>query len=177
MLEAPPPVAPPRVANLLVVLLRSYLNLGVDQVTVYNQKWKIPADSRLYLSIAFLMSRAYAGGTTYADSADRSQLVETTTLNVMEAYTVNIMSRSQEAFNRRHEVTMAFGSTAAEQMAEANDLKLARLPIGFTDISRQEGTSMLGRYACTVNVLSAQKQSRVVESYVTFPTPTLLINP
>lgn len=174
------PAMPPRTLNLVVGLIRDYLGLASDQVVVYNQKWKVPSDDRIYITVGLLAAKCYASYTTtepFTDAQGRSGLKEITTLNSQEALSVNILSRGQAAVLRRDEVVLAFGSTMAEQLAEANQLKFGSLPVGYVDLSTLEGTAMVNRYGITVNVLCARTQERVIEYFSQFQTPALVIEP
>src|ERR1700694_5513757 len=94
--------------NNVVELIRSFMNLELDQVVLYNPNWTVPSDDRLYITVAFLAGRPYGGSRTYAMNDAATQLVETTTLNSREDYSINIYSRTDEALRRKEEMLMAF---------------------------------------------------------------------
>lgn len=175
MTPAAPVAAPPRTLNLIVGLIRSYMGLARDQVVIYNQKWKIPADDRVYISVGYLNIKPYGGSSTTEPTAEG--LKEITTLNSQETLSINVMSRSQEAILRKDEVILAFRSTAGQQLCEANSIKLGQLPVSFVNLSVQEGTAILNRFNVTINALVARVQERIIEYYDQFPTPALTIEP
>lgn len=175
MTPAAPVAPPPKLINLIVGLIRDYMSLDRDQVVLYNQKWKIPADSRLYISVGMLAIKFYAPCTAH-EPCDEG-LKEIVSVNSQETYSINVMSRSQEALERNNEVIMAFNSTMGQQLCDAQSVKLARLPLGMNNISQVEGTAILNRFVCTITALCARSQERIVQYYDKFQTTELVINP
>lgn len=171
---APQPMKP-RTINLIVGLIRSYMGLTAEQVVVYNQKWKIPADGRIYVTVGYLAQKPFAPARTYEDTA--TGLKEVVTVNSQETFSINIYSRSEDAVTKKDEIVMAFGSTAAQQLCEANSIKLASLPVGMIDLSSRDGTAILNRFAVTITALVARSQERIVAYYDKFQPAGLLINP
>lgn len=171
--------AEPRTLNLIVGLLRSYMGLEAPQVVVYNQKWKVPSDNRLYITVGLLAFKPYGNSTITATFTDTngSGLKEVSTLHSQESVSVNMFSRSEEAVDRRGEPILAFGSTEAAQLCDRYAIKFGRLPVAMTDLSGVEGAARLNRYVATINLLCARKQERVVQYFDKFPAPTLVINP
>lgn len=174
---------PPRTINLLVGLIREYMGLDADQVVIYNQKWRIPADNRLYVVVAYLAQKPYGANTTYETFGQTQEkptgagLKEVTVVNSQETFTINVYSRGEQALLRKDEIVMALASTAAQQLCEANSIKLGKIPVGMTDLSGLDGAAILNRFAVTINTLCARSQERVVQYYDQFPTPGLVINP
>lgn len=173
----------PRTINLIVGLLRAYMGLQPDQVVVYNQKWRIPADDRLYLTVGYLAVKPY-GNTldlvpfTQGEGENAvNGLKEVSALASQETFSINVYSRSEAAIVRKDEVLLAFGSTQAAQLCDANGIKLARLPLGFTDLSSVEGAARLNRFVVTIVALCTRTQERVVQYFDKFQTTGLIVNP
>lgn len=162
--------------NLLVQIIRSFLNVANDQVVVYNQGWKIPADRRLYVSVGLLATRPFGSSRSYEDSPDGTKLLEVITLNAQEVFSINIYSYDAEAIQRKDEVIMSFNSTNAQQVMEEFSFKLASLPQSLTDLSELEGAARLYRFQANVAVLRARRKENVVQYYDKFQQPSLVIN-
>lgn len=182
MPEAPVlPVSRPRTINLIVGLIRSYMELEAEQVVVYNQKWRIPNDDRLYVTVAYLAQKPFGPCTSYekfgGTPGNPAGLKEVVTVNSQETFSINVYSRNEDAVQRKDEVVMALNSTAAQQLCEANSIKLGRIPVGMSDLSGQEGTAIVNRFALTINALVARSREKVVEYYDKFQPTGLLINP
>lgn len=171
----------PRTINLIVGLIRAYMGLAAEQVVVYNQKWRIPSDNRLYITVGYLAQKPYAAETTFENFGGPGQpaagLKEIVSVNSQETFSINAMSRGQEVIERKDELVMALASTAAQQLCEANSIKLGRIPVAMTDVSGLDGAAILNRFVVTINALCARRQERVVQYFDQFPTPGLVINP
>lgn len=180
-----PPAAQPDTLNLIVILLREFMGLAADQAVVYNQKWKIPADDRLYCSISQVAEKIYSNESDTFDGTDGVDgkgvpvpaLIEQTVVRTSTIIGVDIYSRSQEAKNRRFEVVGALTSIYGQQLAEKYSMRLGQIPATFVNISRKEGTAILNRYHIAFSVMRAIASRRVVEYFSTFPNPALIVNP
>lgn len=174
---------PPRTVNLLVGLIRSYMGLKANQVVVYNQKWRIPNDDQIYITVGYLAQKPYGANAvfeTFGQTPAKPRgagLKEVISVNSQETFTINAYSRGDEVVLRKDEIVMALASTAAQQLCEANSIKLGKIPVSMTDISGLDGTSMMNRFVVTINALCARSQERVVEYFDEFPNPGLVINP
>lgn len=165
--------------NRIVELLRGFMELKPARCMLYNQRWKLPEDDGIYVTVALLTSKPYGSTKSYETSLDGSALLEIIELRIQETYSINIFSRSQDALNRKEEVVMAFNSTAAQQMCEAHALKLATLPVSFVDTSLLEGAARLNRYTVTMAILRGTSKTNIVQYFDHFDNPPrkLLINP
>lgn len=174
-----PPVFTPRTINLLVGLIRDFIGLAIDQVVVYNQKWKIPNDNRLYVSIGILSETPYGTQKSQEDriKGEATISVEVLAVNVQETFSINIFSRGQAAVDFKELVLLAFSSQAAQQLCEANSIKLGTLPVSFVDLSSVEGTARLNRFGLTINALSSRKTERIIQVFDQFQPTGLVINP
>ena len=171
-----PPISP---INQIINGLRTFMKLRDNQVVLYNQKWKMPNDDGIYITVALLDTKPYGNQREYRDNDDLTALLEVLTVYTRETYSIHIFSQSQEAMNRKEEVLFFLNSTAAQQAQEASGFKLATLPVSFVDTSETEGASRLNKYTCTVNLLRATSRENVVQYYDKFPNSekNLLINP
>lgn len=162
---------------LLAGLLASQMNLAVTpkgRVFLYNQKWDIPPDDGLFIVINRTGEKVLSSNLEYANDPVSGDLNEIKTTNRQEVYTINLFSRNADAINREHEVTFAFHSTAAQQMAEKYSLQIAPVPLSVNDVSALEASARLNRTAVTIRVLRAYSLTSAVQSYNSFPTAPLL---
>lgn len=152
-------------AKLLVDLLESQLGLqGQSRVVIYNQKWHIPEDEGLYVVVRYLWSKPFGCGRIYSDDL-RAGFIETLGMNMQEHYSVEVLSRGSEARVRKHEVLFAFNGTEAQQMQEANSLKLGNLSTAMRDTSYQDGSAIVYRYAIELNILRAYEITRSTDYF------------
>ncbi len=169
----------PATQSLIAGLLRAYLGLETDQVAVYNQKWKVPADARLYLVVSSVgPQRAFGAMTRQYDSTDGKQLLEDASVSSREMIGVDLYSAGQAAVDQKEQVLAALASTAMQQLCEAYSIKVARIPITFVDASEVEGTTRLNRFHLAFAVLRTRTTTRTIAYYSDFTgQPALAINP
>ncbi len=179
------------ILKVLVAILRSEMDLAADQVVIYNQRWLVPSDFRLYVSINLTGSRPYGVNRGYkarrvvnTPTESRCVLDEELSINSQDIVTINAYSSTAKdgscaARARRNEVVMALNSTFAEQQQERYGFSIGRVPLSYVDVSEGEGTEMLTRYALTYNVLYAQSASKPVEfiDQVIFGKTTPVLQP
>lgn len=158
-------------------ILKTELNLKPDQVILYNQKFDIPADYRMYLSLSILGAKNFAGYTDYFADPVSGELVETQVVNRQEMISILAYSRSDEARTRNWEIPAALVSAYSQQLQEENSVKIGTLPVSMNDVSEVEGTDRLNRYVLTFMVLAAYKKEKSVQYFDTFASPTLIVNP
>lgn len=161
--------------KLLRGLLVTELGLAADRAFVYNSKWNIPPDDGLFALVSFERAKPYSTSLWYEDTP--AGLTEVQETAVQETYAIDLFSRSTEARDRRHEVVFALNSTAAQQMCEANAMKLSDIPSSFLDLSQVEASARLNRFQLTFNVLRLQRREKVAPYYNQFTDPTFLVEP
>ena len=164
---------------LLASLLASQMNLPVTpngRIFLYNQKWNIPPGDGLFISVNFTGEKVFGSDLTYANNPVTDVLEETKTVNTRETYTINLFSRNVEAITRKHEVTFAFHSTAAQQLCETNSMQIAPVPSSVVDTSSIEASAELNRTSITITVLRAYSQTNNAQFFDTFNTAALLTN-
>lgn len=157
-------------------ILQAELVLKDDQVLLYNQKFDIPPDDRLYLSLAVMGSRTFGASTRYVANPVSQDLEETQNVNRQEMYSLMFYSRSSAARTRNWEVPAALVSTYAQQMQETHGIKIAQVPTAMLDISEVDGTARLNKYSLTFNVLAAYTKTKPTQYFDQFATPAILTN-
>lgn len=162
--------------KILADIILKELTLKPDQVLLYNQKFDIPPDYRMYVSLSVLGTKNFAGYPDYDPDPITGDLVETQVVNRQEMISILVYSRSDEARTRNWEIPAALVSTYSEQQQEANSIKIGTLPTAVMDVSEVEGTARLNRYALTFMVLAAYKKQKPVEFYDTFQQPAIFTN-
>lgn len=158
-------------------ILRSELDLKPDQVLLYNQKFDIPPDYRMYINLSILGTKNFAGYPDYETDPNTGDLVETQVVNRQEMISILVYSRSDEARTRNWEIAAAMVSAYSQQLQEKYSLKIGTLPVSVTDVSEVEATDRLNRYALTFMVLAAYKRQKPVQYFDTFASPNLIVNP
>ncbi len=171
--------------NRICDLIQESMNLDQKQVVTYNQMIPIPPDDRLFVAVGILDSQPYGAGLSYApglatvvDGVTTQPLVERQVLNWKETFSVNFMSRSNEARRRRKEIGFALWNTAAISSQEQFGYLIAPQPLSFVDASEGEGAGRLNRYVMTIATLSSHTRTGDVPYYDTFTgLPLLILQP
>lgn len=170
--------AAPATQSLITGLLRGYMELTKNQVVVFNQKWKIPPDDRIYITVASVgPQKPYGATVDQRLSDDGKQLLEDVAIPTREMIGVDIYSRSQDTVNRKEEILQALASTAAQQLCEQWALKIARIPLTFVDLSGVEGVARLNRFHLAFAVLRTRTKTSIIEYFDDFQKPALVIEP
>lgn len=157
-------------------ILRVSMGLKPDQVLLYNQKFRIPPDDRLYISVGVLGTKTFGASTHYGVDPLTGDLTETQRVNRQELLSVTLFSQSSEARTRNWEVPAALVSTYSEQQQEANSIKIAQTPVAMSDVSQVDGTARLNRYVLTIPVLAAYTKTQPTEYYSEFRQPEIFTN-
>ena len=177
----------PEIINLLVKLIREQLQLDNNHVVTYNQRIPIPPDDSIFVAVGLLGDKPYGHKISYEEGLVPASEVgepatvvlnEVQTQNVQQIYSIQIMSRNNDARARRQEILFALNSTQAEQLQEKYGFKIANIPVTFNDASIVEGASRLTRYAITFNELTAFSRIIPVNYYDNFAgSPELITQP
>jgi hypothetical protein len=163
--------------KLLVALLLAEMELKPEQVTIYNQKFDIPTDERLYINLGILGTKTFSARNHWEPDPVDGNLTEIQDINRQELISVLAYSRGPAARERNWEIPLVFSSIRAQQVMEANSFVIGRIPVAMNDVSEQDGTSRLNRYSFTISLLSAHQKIKAVDYYDSFPGPLLITNP
>ena len=161
--------------KVLAGILRIELGLKNDQVILYNQKFDIPPDERLYISIGLIGFKNFGSRNLHIGLADTDELTSQQGLNRQEVYSINVYSRGPDARTRNWEVVAALNSDTSQRWQETNSMRIATLPAAMSDVSEIEGTAILNRYALTVMALVSYQKTQSVPFFDTFETPPVLV--
>jgi hypothetical protein len=155
-------------------LIKDEMLLEDGQVMVYNNRFPIPPDTRLYITVGVMAVNAYASNTRTESRGD--DLYELQSVHQAETISINAFSASDEALLRKHEILMALNSTRAAQVCERHAMHIGRLPATFNDASYLETTAMLSRFALTFRVHRFHTKEKVINHYDQF-SKELITNP
>jgi hypothetical protein len=165
--------------KILVALLLAEMDLKPEQVTLYNQKFEIPTDERLYINLAVLGAKDFAVRNKWENDPISKELVEVQGINRQQLISVMVYSRGSAARERNWEIPLVFSSVRAEQAMAANSFSIGRLPTSMNDISDLDGTSRLNRYSLTFALQSRYEKVKPVPFYDQFDSnsPVIITNP
>ncbi len=130
-------------------VIQKYMGLSSDQIYIYNQKWDIPSDSRLYIAVGVMYSKPFASGKVYDTASGFEETIRVTTQTQLK---LDLLSRGMDALFRQDEVVMALKSDYSKRQQGLNGFMICNLPGQFNDLSGEEGASMLTRFNATANI-------------------------
>lgn len=158
------------VLGLLAHIIQIEMGLTPEQVTLYQQKFKVPNDEKVYVAVGMLTQKPYGSNRTYKDGGV-STLNEIVSTNWKCIAWVEIYSSTNLAFLRKEEIAAAINSTYSEQIQEANNFKIAKMPSQFTNISSEHGPGIPYRFNISVSLLytvSKEKSVPFFDNYEKF---------
>ena len=151
-------------------ILQTKLGLKAGRVMLYNQKYNIPKDDKIFIMVSEEDNDVYAASTNTMDTPDGSGYEERNDVLVRATAVIDVLSAGPEARERKHEVIMALNSIYSQQMQELNSLRIANLPVGFVNTSDLEASQMLNRFTIKFNILYRKSNKNSVDYYDKFKT-------
>lgn len=143
--------------QLVCDIIKNYMELDADQVYLWDQKVNIPKDSKLYIAVGIASCKPFGSSKSFA-SSDGLEAVQS--VNMLARLDINILSRGPAARDRKEEIVLAIGSVYAEQQQELNSFSIGKLPVGFVNLSQDDGAAIPYRFAISVNVQYAFTKSK-----------------
>lgn len=152
--------------SLFCSVIKEELNLDSSQVYIYNQKYSIPPDSKMYIAVGVGIVKPIGSVNREGDQYS----------SFKAALEVNILSKSEEALERKEEVLMALNSDFSKRLQAQNGFYIAPLSSQFNNLSETEGLSQVFRFNITVNIQYAITKLGNFDYYNQFNDNNILIN-
>lgn len=156
---------------ILADIIKNQLTLDNSQVFIYNQDYKLPETSGLFIVLVNDSSEIYSNSSRFIGDKTNSQ--EIINYLAREEYSINIMSKNSEARTRKEEVVMAFISNYAKEQQDKYQFKIAQIPNSFTNVSELEGAGMLNRFVINLSILTWKQQINSIPYYNQFTNQTI----
>ena len=135
--------------HLLCDIIQTRLGLASDQVILFNNKFTVPNDSRLYVAVSPLTPRVFGSSNKYDPNQPSNSLQS---VNVVCPCDVAIYSRSTEALLRKEEVVMAFDSNYARNQQAVNSFYVGKVSPNIVTIKGIEGSAIPYFFNIQVNI-------------------------
>jgi hypothetical protein len=158
-------------------IVETGLELDEGRVYIYNQKVVMPKDDGIFIPIKvtsvkpFGLSKKYTeGGTGYKESIS---------VNMQATLSIDIISKSTSALERKEEVLMALASDYSQRIQEKYSFKVGHLPAGgqFVNLSGLDGAAIPYRFNITINVLYAINKTKSVSYFDDFEDTSVVKEP
>jgi hypothetical protein len=157
------------VLGLLAHIIQTELELNMDQVQLYQQKFNVPNDNKVYIAVGMLTQKPYANKREYYENPDSLDLMEVVSTNWKCTAWIEIYSASNLAFLRKEEISAALFSTYSEQIQEANNFKIAKMPSQFTNISSAQGPGIPYRFNASVQLSFVTSKEKPIAYFEELP--------
>jgi len=120
------------------------------RINIYNQKFKIPDDDGVFVTIEYNSGKVLSSRSNFNFSGNNPESVD---LNTLENISIDIMSRNTDALRTKELFVMALNSYFSQGIQEKNGFKILRIaPIN--NLSDLEGSARLFRYEIPVNIFA-----------------------
>lgn len=148
--------------EILRKIIISQVELGDDRVMIYNGKYKIPADDKLFVYLEYKNGRIISNRIN--EFIDDGIFKSNQDLNVKESIAVGIFSRNLDALTAKEAIVMSLFSQYSQKIQEANSFKI--FPYAPIDnLSELEGDAQLYRFEISVILFSWYKNITPVDYF------------
>lgn len=154
------------VLQLVCDIIQTEMSLPNGHVYIFDQKYKIPTNSELYISVGEVTPQPYANINKMDHGG--AGLKEVQSINVRSSLMIDIMSRNDSALLRKNEILMAFKSNYAQQQMMANGFQISILSDTFNNLQELEGAAIPFRYNITVGLMYTDVKEKEVSYYDEF---------
>ena len=141
--------------KIIADILKNCMNLTNEQIYIYNQDFKIPQTKGLFVLIQYNNSSNYSTTNEFIpapEGVDTAQ--EYISMLTREYYTINVVSKNDEARQRKEEVIMALNSNYSQDQQGLYQFQIAKISNSFVNVSELEGAGMLNRFAINISLLA-----------------------
>ena len=136
-------------------ILKNCMSLTDEQIWIYNQDFKIPETSGLFILLQYGDSQNYSSTNEFVPADEGTEgAQETIAVLNKESYIINVVSKNDEARQRKEEVIMSLNSNYSQDQQGLYQFQIARVTNSFTNVSELEGAGMLNRFALNISLLA-----------------------
>ncbi len=146
-------------------IIKTQLALTDQEIWLFNQDFKIPQTSGLFITLESVNSTNFANNNKFVENDAKNGIDEVQTINKQEEIAIELFSKNREAQTRQDEVRMALNSFYAREQQEIFQFKVAKINNPFQNISAAEGTGILTRFRLIVLVQSWEERIAAVPFY------------
>jgi len=151
-------------------IIDNELTLETGQVVIYNQKYNLPADQGLHITVGYLSTKVIANNNYPVDAT--VDMNETQQVAVNHQVQIDCMSAGPLARLAAIEILMALNSVYAQRLCEQYNIRISRIPSQFNDTSILEASAILNRFTLTITVDALYSRTKTLSDYnTTFLAP------
>jgi len=160
-----------KTVNIICDIIQTELGLKPGQVMVYNQRFKIPANYDVFITVGVLGMKPYSN--TNKAVSNVAGLTSEQSVAISETLSINVMCATTASIDAFPLVVMALASTYAEQMQEKYQFSYGVIPTSASDTSFLEETEQVTRQTITLQCLRSYSKIKQISYYDTYDKEVL----
>ena len=157
--------------ELLCDIIRKEMELENDQVYIFDQKYTMPNDSRVYVTVGVLSEKPFSRSNRIEEIG--GVFSEISTANFRSILSVNVQSKSTEALYRNVDAMIALNSNYSRTQQEANNFYIAPLSDQINNISEIDGSGIPYRFNFGATMQYSKIKVKSITYYDTFEKPSV----
>jgi len=134
-----------------------------NRVFIYNQNFTIPTYKDMFIVLSESPGKVIANVNRYDGDGENTKEVQE--LIMQREINIDVMSRDDEARNRKEQVLMALASNYSQQEQEKNGMRIFGHSVSFIDVSENEGGSRLFRYRASLFLHVKYSKEKAIDNY------------
>ncbi len=162
------------VALALCDILQNELSLETGRIVLYDQNYKAPNDSGLYIVVGLLSLRVLSSSNSYTSGPTEDEATDQQAVSAAGTFYIEFTSRNDAALERQGEVIASMNSFYSSQKQESLHIRISRNP-QVLDLSFVEGPSSLHRFRFEVVVFYLLGVEKPITSFKTIQSPEVVI--
>lgn len=163
------------ILNLVVDIIQQGMGFSQDQVYVYNQKYLIPTDSRVYVAVGMLNSKPFSNGQAQPNG-NGSGLHVTQSVNMKSVLSIYMLSRGPDALYLMPSLVMAMATPYAKAQQEFCSFSLFPISNSLVSVSQGDGAAIPYVFNMAATVQYFVTNTVPVNYYSEFTNPTVYTN-
>ena len=161
-----------QIEEYIVDIIRTEMGLDQQHIWIQAQNRKIPPQSdNLYCVVGCVNFRPISSKSrflTYTDTEDKEHNEEEQIAYGRADVQIDLLSRSNEARERRAEVLMALNSFYSKNLQDKKQFKIFELPTTFMNTSDLQGGSDINRFTIRIPTMISESKIKSTDYYDTF---------
>lgn len=154
-----------QIEEYIVDIIRTEMGLDQQHIWIQNQNRKIPPQSdNLYCVVGCVNFRPISSKSRFLSETDQEEQIVYGRADVQ----IDLLSRSNEARERRAEVMMALNSFYSKNIQDKKQFKIFELPATFMNTSDLQGGSDINRFTIRIPTMISESKIKNTDYYDKF---------
>lgn len=159
--------------QLVLDIIRTEMDYDEDQTHLWNQKWDIGKDDRVYVILKVLRPNVI-GSKVIHEQNEAGDYEEIKTITKNDLLSIDILSHGMQAFYDQDHILMALKSDYAERQMNLNGFYIANQPQMSASLTELDGAAIPFRYNFNLALTYSNKQVKTALYYENFNQPSII---